>query len=114
MPSLTINGHEYVAVPIERWTKIPAKWRAQMNPDAPEHFRTVTGDYDAIPALRASIARDIIQARLARGWSQRQLAGAAGVRQATVVSVESGRQTPNIRTIEKLEAALARGAASRC
>ena len=114
MPSLTINGREYVAVPIEQWTKIPAKWRAQMNPDAPEHFRTVTGDYDAIPALRASIARDIIQARLARRWSQRQLAAATGVRQATVVSVESGRKTPNVRTIEKLEAALARGAASRC
>ena len=113
MTTLTINGHEYVAIPIERWKKIPSKWRVQMTPDSPEQFRTGSGDYDAIPALRASIARDILQARLARGWSQRQLAAAAKVRQATVVRVESGRQTPNVRTVEKLEAALARGDTSR-
>ncbi len=107
MTTLTIDGREYVAVPIERWKKIPAKWRMQITPDNAESFRRPDGDYDAIGSLRASIARDVLQGRLALGWSQRQLASAAGIRQATVANVESGDQTPNIRTIEKIEAALA-------
>ncbi len=106
MTTLTIDGREYVAVPIERWKKIPAKWRMQITPDNAESFRRPDGDYDAIGSLRASIARDVLQGRLALGWSQRQLA-AAGIRQATVANVESGSQTPNIRTIEKIESALA-------
>ncbi|MHB1768432.1 MAG: helix-turn-helix domain-containing protein [Phycisphaerae bacterium] len=113
MTTLTIDGRPYVAVPLERWMKVPAKLRARITPDDPELFRTSTGDYDAIPALRASIARDVVQGRHALGWSQRQLAAKAGVRQATVAGVESGRQTPNIRTIEKIEAALGCGATER-
>ena len=107
MTTLTIDGREYVAVPIERWKKIPAKWRVQITPDNAESFRRPDGDYDAIGSLRASIARDVLQGRLALGWSQRQLAAAAGIRQATVANVESGSQAPNIRTIEKIESALA-------
>ena len=113
MTTLTIDGREYVAVPIERWKKIPAKWRMRITPDDAERFRRSDGDYDAIGSLRASIARDVLQGRLALGWSQRQLAAAAGIRQATVASVENGGQTPNIRTIEKIEVALAQAGCHR-
>ena len=109
MTTLTIDGRRYVALPIEQWLKVPAKLRLRIAPDDPaERFRTSTGDYDAVPALRASIARDVVQGRHALGWSQRQLAAKAGVRQATVASIESGRHTPNVRTVEKIEAALTR------
>lgn len=110
MTTLTIDGRKYIAIPVERWIKIPRNLRIQINQDDWERFRTPNGDYDAIPALRASIARDIIRGRQALGWSQRRLAAAAHIRQATLVSLESGRQTPNVRTVEKLEAALRRAA----
>ena len=110
MTTLTIDGREYIAIPADRWIKLPRKLRLQINQDDLERFRTAGGDYDAIPALRASIARDIIRGRQALGWSQRKLAAEANIRQATLVNIESGRKTPNVRTVEKLEAALRRAA----
>ena len=106
MTTLTIDGREYIAIPMDRWATIPRKIRNQINHESTEQFRTPNGDYEAIPALRASIARDIIRGRQALGWSQRKLAAEAHIRQATLVSVESGRKTPNVRTVEKIEAAL--------
>jgi ribosome-binding protein aMBF1 (putative translation factor) len=108
MTTLTIDGRKYIAIPMDRWATIPRKVRNLINHENREQFRTPNGDYKAIPALRASIARDIIRARKALGWSQRKLAGEAHIRQATLVSVESGRKTPNVRTVEKIEAALQR------
>ena len=110
MTTLTIDGRKYIAIPAERWAKLPRKVRMQANRDDLDRFRTPNGDYQAIPALRASIARDIIRGRHALGWSQRKLAAAAHIRQATLVGIESGKQTPNVRTIEKLEAAIHRAA----
>lgn len=43
--------------------------------------------------------------RLARGWSQRDLATAAGVRAATIVDAEGGRR-PYPSTIRKIATAL--------
>ncbi|MDP9178939.1 MAG: helix-turn-helix transcriptional regulator [Gemmatimonadota bacterium] len=47
----------------------------------------------------------IQEVREALGWSQRELAVAANVRQATISKVESGRGV-NLKTLEKLANAL--------
>src|SRR5260370_36473625 len=64
------------------------------------------GCYPAQEAIRIGLARTIIERRKAAGWTQEQLARAAGVRQETVSRLETGKHAPNIRTVDKIEFAL--------
>lgn len=66
------------------------------------------GTCEALPFLRASIARDIIRERRERGLTQAQLAKLAGIRQETLSRFESGKHKPNVQTVERIEAALKR------
>jgi predicted transcriptional regulator len=66
------------------------------------------GTCEALPFLRASIARDIIRERRDQGLTQAQLAKLAGICQETLSRLESGKHKPNVRTIDRIEAALKR------
>lgn len=66
------------------------------------------GTREAQPFIRASIARDIIKERHELGLTQTQLAMLAGIRQETLSRLESGKHKPNVRTIERIEAAFKR------
>ena len=57
------------------------------------------GNVPAVEYARASLARKIIQARRAAGWSQAELARRAGVRPETLNRIERGRNTPDTATI---------------
>lgn len=70
-------------------------------PPADEH-----GNRPALEFVRVSIARDIIRERTALGLTQEQLARLAGIRQETLCRLETGKQAPNVRTIEKIDRAL--------
>ena len=56
--------------------------------------------------MRASLARKLIRDRVAAGLSQRELARRAGVRVETLCRIETGKHTPNVATIDKLDRAL--------
>ena len=64
------------------------------------------GNYPAVEYARASLARKIIRDRVAAGLSQRQLALRAGVRVETLCRIETGKHTPSVATIDKLDHAL--------
>lgn len=68
-------------------------------PDANGHF-------PAIEYTRASLARSLIRERTALGLTQEQLAKLAGVREETLSRLESGKHSPTVRTVEKIERAL--------
>lgn len=70
----------------------------------------VQGNVPALEFVRATIARDIIRERKALGLTQQQLAKLAGVRQETVCRLETGRHSPTVRTVEKIEKAVQRAA----
>ena len=71
------------------------------------------GNVPALEYVRASIARDIIRERRALGLTQGQLAKLAGVRQETLCRLETGRHSPTVRTVEKIDRALRRAAAGK-
>jgi DNA-binding XRE family transcriptional regulator len=71
------------------------------------------GTCEALPYIRASIARDIIRERRELGLTQSQLAKLAGIRQETLSRLESGKHKPNVRTVERIEAALKRRQSKR-
>jgi len=50
-----------------------------------------------------SIARSLAQDRQAAGLSQQELARLAGVRQETISRIESGKHSPTVRTVEKID-----------
>jgi ribosome-binding protein aMBF1 (putative translation factor) len=64
------------------------------------------GNFPATETLRAILAQQIIRRRQAAGWTQAQLAEHAGVRQETVSRIESGKNAPNVATVDKLDRAL--------
>src|SRR5262245_61564929 len=65
------------------------------------------GYYPAAETLQVIIARQLIERRHKAGLSQAEVAKRAGVRQETVSRLESGKHAPTIRTIEKIDRALA-------
>jgi DNA-binding XRE family transcriptional regulator len=71
------------------------------------------GNREALPYIRASIARSIIKERRELGLTQVQLAKLAGIRQETLSRLESGKHKPNVRTVERIDAAFRRKRAKR-
>jgi ribosome-binding protein aMBF1 (putative translation factor) len=61
------------------------------------------GNRPAVEFARVSIARSIAEDRQAAGLSQQELARVAGVRQETISRIESGKHSPTVRTVEKIE-----------
>jgi ribosome-binding protein aMBF1 (putative translation factor) len=64
------------------------------------------GRRPALAFVRASIARSIVEERRAAGLSQEELARLAGLRQETVCRIESGKHSPTVRTVAKIDKAL--------
>ena len=102
--TIQLEGKAYVIVEraeFERLTTLAkaAELPAYPGPDA-------KGNYPAKEYLRVSIARDIIRDRVAAGLNQKELAKRAGIRVETLCRIESGKHTPSIPTIEKIDKAL--------
>ena len=70
-------------------------------PPADEH-----GNRPAIEFARVSLARSFIEDRTKAGLSQQELARLAGVRQETISRIESGKHSPTVRTVEKIDRVL--------
>ena len=71
------------------------------------------GNYPAVEYARASLARKIIRDRVAAGLNQRELATMAGVRVETLCRIETGKHTPSVPTVDKIDRALKRYAKSK-
>jgi DNA-binding XRE family transcriptional regulator len=66
------------------------------------------GQYPAVETARVIIARQIIRGRKAAGWTQAELATRAGVRQETISRIETGKHSPGLKTMAKIDRALKR------
>jgi DNA-binding XRE family transcriptional regulator len=96
-----VSGGAYVLVPKAEYDALQtlANMPALPQPGA-------DGNYPAKEFLRASIARDIITERVKVGLSQRALAKLAGIRVETLCRIETGKHTPTVQSIEKIDLAL--------
>ena len=61
---------------------------------------------DGIDPQMAEIGNNVREARLAKGWSMRQLATEAEVSPSLISQIENGRTTPSVRTLYSLAEAL--------
>jgi ribosome-binding protein aMBF1 (putative translation factor) len=65
-----------------------------------------SGSRPAVAAMRAVLARDIVRDREEVGWCQAELARQVGIRVEMLNRIETGKHTPSLATIEKIDAAL--------
>lgn len=104
MVTLRLAGREYVVVLREQYERLTRLARVAEMPSLPG--RDAKGNFGAVDYARASIARDIVRARLKAGLTQRDLARRAGVRVETLCRIETGKHTPSTRSIARIDHAL--------
>ena len=106
--NVTISGQPYVILPRAEYDRLTTLAKAADLPALPQP--NANGNYPAVEYARASLARKIIRERVAAGLSQRELARRAGVRPETLCRIETGKHTPTVPTIDKIDQALKRSA----
>ena len=101
---VVMDGRKYVMIPRDEWDKVA---KSLPDPDLlPVPSPNTDGSYSA-EHVRVMLCNKVIQQRKAAGLTQAQLAKRAGIRVETVSRLESGRHVPSIRTLQKIEAAVA-------
>ena len=90
--TLRIGKREYVLIPA-------VEFRRLMRLAAP-------GVYDAVQFANESIGRDLERKRKAKGLTQAEVAGKAGIRVETLSRLENGRGNPTVATVKKILRAL--------
>lgn len=103
-PTLELDGKTYVLLERAEYDRLATLAKAAELPDYPP--ADAKGNYPAKEYLRISIARDIIKERVAASLSQVELAKLAGIRVETLCRIETGKHTPSVPTIEKIDRAL--------
>jgi len=103
-PSLKLNGQEYVVVLKSEFDRMAERTRPEGVPSLPGP--DAAGNYPALEYCRALIARDLVADRLVAGLTQKELAKRAGIRVETLCRIETGKHTPSVSTIEKIDRAL--------
>jgi ribosome-binding protein aMBF1 (putative translation factor) len=106
--TILLEGKPYVVLPRDEYDRLRALAKAGELPPLPRP--DAQGNYPAVEYARASLARKIIRDRVAAGLSQRELAARAGVRVETLCRIETGKHTPSVPTIDKLDRVLKQAA----
>jgi DNA-binding XRE family transcriptional regulator len=103
-PTIKLNGKKYVIVEREEYDRLTTLAKAIGLPPLPPPDKN--GRYPAVAYGRASLARDIIKDRVAAGLTQRELAGRAGISVETLCRIETGKHTPSVPTLDKIDRVL--------
>jgi ribosome-binding protein aMBF1 (putative translation factor) len=109
LQTVNVKGKRFVMLPEAEYRRLErlavrAERDADELPAMPKP--DAEGNYPALEYIKASIARDIIRERKALGLTQAELAERAGLRQETLSRLESGKHSPTVRTVEKIDRAL--------
>ncbi len=104
--TIVIEKKKYVLVPEN-------EYRRMIKGDSRLPSKSASGNYPALPAIEAAIARNIVRDRETVGMSQKELAEAAGIRVEILNRAERGVTVPTIRTLTKIENALVKAGLKR-
>lgn len=104
--TIQLNGKTYVVVERDDYDRLLALAKATEVPPLPDP--DANGNYPAVEFARATIARGIIRDRVAVGLSQKQLARKAGIAVETLSRIETGKVTPSLASVEKIDSVLKR------
>lgn len=102
--TLMLGGERFVILPEAEFARLVGE---HFERELPAAMRD--GNYPAVETARILLARDLIRARRALGWSQAELARRAGVRVQTLDRLERGTHSPSVAVVDKLDRALKAG-----
>lgn len=109
--NIMLEGKPYVVLPRAEFDRLSTLAKAGDLPPLPKP--DAQGNFPAVEYARASLARKLIRDRVAAGLNQRELATLAGIRVETLCRIETGKHTPSVPTVDKLDRALKRYAKSQ-
>ena len=109
--TILLEGKPYVVLPRAVYDRLSTLAKAAELPPLPEP--DAQGNYPAVEYARASLARKLIRDRVAAGLTQRELGHPGRSARETLCRIETGKHTPSIPTVEKLDRALKRYAKSK-
>ena len=102
--TIMVDGKPYVLLPRAEYDRLTSLAKAADLPALPQ--ADAAGNFPAVEYARASLARKIIRDRVAAGLSQRKLAELAGISFEHLSRIESGKHTPSVPMIDKIDRAL--------
>ena len=102
--TIRLAGKAYVVIERSEYDRLTTLAKAAELPALPDP--DAKGNLPAKEYLRASIARDIVRDRASAGLTQKELADLAGIRVETLCRIETGKHTPSVATIDKIDRAL--------
>jgi len=104
MPStLTLSGRDYVVLPKSEYDRLAR--RAAVIEDVtvpPLPAVLLDGNYPAVIAGRAVLARKLIKRRWAVGLTQAEVARRAGIRKETLCRIEKAKVTADTSTVARI------------
>ena len=106
--TILVDGKPYVLLPHEEYERLATLAKAADLPPLPKP--DAAGNYPAVEYARASLARKTIRDRVAAGLTQRKLAQLAGMSFEHLCRIETGKHTPSVPTIDKIDRALKQAA----
>jgi DNA-binding XRE family transcriptional regulator len=107
--TLNLVGREFVVLERSEYDRLRALEQMPSEESLPPlPPAKANGNRPALEFVRTTIARNIITDRAALGLSQQELAKLAGIRQETLCRLETGKHSPNVRTVDKIDQALRR------
>lgn len=106
--NIQLDGKAYVILERAEYERLSALAKLPPLPQA-----DAEGNVPAVDYARASLARKIIRDRLAAGLNQKELAERAGIRVETLCRIETGKHSPSVPTIDRIDRALKQVQASK-
>jgi DNA-binding XRE family transcriptional regulator len=101
---VTLHGKAYIILERDEYEAMKTAQKVASLPPFPQ--RDEKGLYPAAEAIRVSIARRLIQDRTQANLTQKELANRAGIRVETLCRIETGKHSPNVATVDRIEQAL--------
>jgi DNA-binding XRE family transcriptional regulator len=105
--TIQLGTKRFVVLPELEYDRMRQRLSVIGDVDLPElPAKLPSGNYPAIEALRAGLARKLIKRRWAVGLSQAEVARRAGVRAETINRIERAKVTADTATITKIDRVL--------
>lgn len=105
--TIQIDGRRFVIVPEAEYDRLRQRASVAGDVELPELPRKLgSGNYPAVEAMRAGLARKLIKRRWAVGLSQAEVARRAGIRAETLNRIEKAKVTADTATVTKISRVL--------
>jgi DNA-binding XRE family transcriptional regulator len=101
--TVTLSGRDYIILPKHEYDRLARRAAVIDDVALPSLPRQLPdGNYPALEAGRAILARKLVKRRWAAGLTQAEVARRAGIRKETLCRIEKAKVTADTATVTKI------------